>query len=32
MGVGTVVTHQTLAGTLLHISSGRDDIEQLSAE
>ena len=29
MGAGTVMTHQTLAGTLLQINSGRDDVEQL---
>ena len=32
MGAGTVMTHQTLAGTLLQINFGRDDVEQLSAE
>ena len=29
MGAGTVMTHKTLAGTLLQINSGRDDVEQL---
>lgn len=29
LGAGTVMTHKTLAGTLLQINSGRDDVEQL---
>ena len=29
MGAGTVMTHETLTGTLLQINSGRDDVEQL---
>ena len=32
MGAGTVITHKSLAGTLLQINSGRDDVEQLVSQ